>query len=113
MVGETLLAKGDRVAAKPIFERALRWDPSLWQAQARLGRIALEEGRYDDASKYLQAAVRAQPGRQELVGMLGLSEVGRGNEEGARGLLQAAVKSGMRGPALGALARALANPSGP
>ena len=36
-----------------------------------------------------------------------VAEVGRGNRDGARGLLEAAYKSGMRGPGINALARAL------
>jgi len=73
--------------------------------------MALEAGQYDDASRHLQAAVKVQPTRSELIGMLGLSEVGRGNRDGARKLLSAAVKSGIKGPAITALARALSEPS--
>jgi Flp pilus assembly protein TadD len=74
--------------------------------------MALEEGRFEEASASLQRAVQAQPTRVELIGMLGLSEVGRGNRLGAKKLLSAAVKSGLRGPALTALAKALAAPEG-
>jgi hypothetical protein len=73
--------------------------------------LALESGDYLRASQLLQPAVRSQPGRQELVGMLGLAELGRGNREGAQSLLQAAVKNGLNGPVLVALARAMSAPT--
>jgi len=106
--GESLLSRGNRDGARTQFERAVKWRPDMWQAHARLGQMALEEGQYAVASTHLQRAVKAQPKRVELIGMLGLSEIGRGNRDGARSLLQAAVKSNMRGPAITALAKALA-----
>lgn len=112
LVGEAELALGATTTAQGLFERTVRWAPDLWQARARLGRIHLTAGRYDEATRHLQVAVAAQPGREELVGLLGLSEVGRGNRDSARALLKAAVNSGQRGPTLTALARALATPSG-
>ena len=110
-LGEAELALGRRSVAQNLFERTIRWAPDIWQARARLGRMALEAGKYEEASMHLQAAVKFQPSRSELIGMLGLSEVGRGNRDGARKLLSAAVKSGIKGPAIGALARALSEPS--
>ena len=83
----------------------------MWQARARLGRMALEAGKYEEASKHLHGALQAQPGRSELIGLLGLSEVGRGNRDGARKLLSASVKAGIKGPVITALARALSDPS--
>ncbi len=112
IVGESMLALGNRDGAKVYFGRAVKWRPDLWQSHARLGQMALEEGRFEEASASLQRAVQAQPTRVELIGMLGLSEVGRGNRLGAKKLLSAAVKSGLRGPALTALAKALAAPEG-
>ncbi|MEC9391679.1 MAG: tetratricopeptide repeat protein [Myxococcota bacterium] len=112
LVGEAELALGATTTAQGLFERTVRWAPDLWQARARLGRIHLTAGRFDEATQHLQVAVSAQPGREELVGLLGLSEVGRGNRDGARALLKAAVNSGQRGPTLTALARALATPDG-
>jgi Flp pilus assembly protein TadD len=109
-VGETMLAMGNRDGARVQFGRAVKWRPGLWQAHARLGQMALEDGKYAAASTSLQRAVKAQPGRVELIGMLGLSEVGRGNRAGAQKLLSAAVGSGLRGPALTALAKALSVP---
>jgi Flp pilus assembly protein TadD len=110
-LGEAELALGRRSVAQRLFERTLRWAPDIWQARARLGRMALEAGKFEDASRHLQVAVSAQPRRPELIGMLGLSEVGRGNREGARKLLSASVKAGIKGPAITALARALSEPS--
>ena len=107
LLGESELAMGKVGAAKALFERTVRWAPEIWQARARLGRIFLDAGEYNEASKHLQVAVGAQPQRAELVGLLGLAEVGRGNNEGARKLLAAAVRSGQRGPTLTALARAV------
>ena len=109
-LGESMMSRGNRDGAKALFSRAVKWRPNMWQAHARLGQMALEEGRYAEASTHLQIAVKAQPQRVELIGMLGLSEVGRGNREGASKLLKAAVKENLRGPALTALAKALARP---
>ena len=110
--GESLLSRGERKRARILFERAVKWRPDMWQPHARLGQMALEDGQYAEASTHLQVAVTAQPNRVELIGMLGLSEIGRGNQAGARRLLNAAVKSNLRGPAITALARALAIPNG-
>ena len=107
-----MLATGNRDGARTQFERMLKWEPDTWQAHARLGQLALESGDYLQASTHLQKAVKVRPNRVELVGMLGLSEIGRGNREGAQKLLKAAVRSGMRGPALTALAKALSSPGG-
>ena len=111
-LGEAMLANGNRDGARAQFTRLLKWEPGSWQAHARLGQIALETGDFLAASTHLQQAVKQRPDRVELVGMLGLSEVGRGNRDGARKLLKAAVRSGMRGPALTALAKALSGPTG-
>ena len=111
-MGEAMLASGNRDGAKAQFQRTLKWEPERWQAHARLGQLALESGDYLQASTHLQKAVKERPDRVELVGMLGLSEVGRGNRDGAQKLLKAAVRSGMRGPALTALAKALSSPGG-
>lgn len=111
-LGEAMLSSGNRDGARVYFERTLKWQPGTWQAHARLGQIALESGDFLRASTHLQKAVKARPDRVELIGMLGLSEVGRGNREGAQTLLKAAVRSGMRGPALTALAKALSSPGG-
>ena len=111
-LGEAMLATGNRDGARTQFERMLKWEPDTWQAHARLGQLALESGDYLQASTHLQKAVKVRPNRVELVGMLGLSEIGRGNREGAQKLLKAAVRSGMRGPALTALAKALSSPGG-
>lgn len=111
-LGEAMLASGNRDGARTQFLRMLKWEPDTWQAHARLGQIALESGDYTRASTHLQKAVKVRPDRVELVGMLGLSEIGRGNRDGAQKLLKAAVRSGMRGPALTALAKALSSPGG-
>ena len=113
LLGEAELALGQSREAQSLFERTVRWAPDFWQARARLGRMYFSAGRYEEASKHLQVAVKAQPGREELVGLLGLAEVALGNPDGARSLLRAAVKSGQRGPTLTALARALASTKSP
>lgn len=79
--------RGDELeAAERYFRRALRSDPTLFEARIRLGRVLSERGRHDDAATELRAALQAplEPMLEYYAALyLGAALEGRGDASGA------------------------------
>lgn len=80
--GRAYLEEGNLVAARRDFETALRVRPESPAALGGLGRVALAEGRPDEAVEMLEGAVAADPAGTRLYFSLGnaLRQLGRVDE---------------------------------
>jgi hypothetical protein len=72
-----------RDSAVSWYQQALALDPQYPNANRRLGNLALEEQRYDEAIRHLQIAVAAEPTYQATVKGLGLAYMWAGRMEDA------------------------------
>jgi eukaryotic-like serine/threonine-protein kinase len=77
--GQQLLRRRQLGPARAAFEHALELVPASPEAQAGLGRIAFEEGRYGDAVTRLERALRGRPGDAGLRVALGSAYLRNGD----------------------------------
>jgi hypothetical protein len=77
-----------RVQAADLYLRALRSDPHDRTAHQRLGLIAVEEGRFDEAVDHLEAAWQADPDNTTTHKALGLAYVWVGELDRAQQILR-------------------------
>lgn len=71
--GDLQLARGELDAAEADYRQALALIDGLPSAQAGLGQIAMQRGRYADAVKWLESALQQQPQASRLRNALGLA----------------------------------------
>ncbi|MFL6549717.1 MAG: tetratricopeptide repeat protein [Povalibacter sp.] len=73
--------------AKPLLEKLIDEDPTLIEAQLLMARIALEEGRLDDARSRLDAALKATEAQKapplDVYAARAVLDLARGNESAA------------------------------
>jgi tetratricopeptide (TPR) repeat protein len=83
-IGECFRKLNQLDQAKSAFEAAYQLNPEGPAVLARLGEIALEERRFDDAIKYISSALEKQPEANRLHYSLGMAYRGKGDTEKAR-----------------------------
>jgi putative PEP-CTERM system TPR-repeat lipoprotein len=92
-VGEAQLGRGRPLEAANAFAQALKATPGY--APARLGqvRLALAEGRLDDAVALADAVIAAAPKMAEAYVLKAEARLAAGNRDGAKALLQNALQA--------------------
>jgi len=83
-IGECYRSLNQLKQAKSAFENAYQINPEGPAVLARLGEIALEEKRFDDAIKYISSALEKKPEANKLHYSLGMAYRGKGDMEKAR-----------------------------
>jgi tetratricopeptide (TPR) repeat protein len=83
-LGQMYLQSGDLDKARSIFERAKGDKEGQAAALAGLGKVALTAGRYQEATVWLEEALRIAPGASRLRQPLAMAYRGLGDTEKAR-----------------------------
>ncbi len=78
IVGRGLAAKGERLAAVAIFQRALAANPAFAQSHESLGSEYLALGRIDEAAAHFREAIRLDPRAAVAHSNLGLALASQG-----------------------------------
>jgi len=81
--GDALLQKGDRAGAQSKYTAAVKSFPKYAPAIYRLGRMAAEDGKWEDAGKYFTATTVADPQMKEAWRWKGEAELKGGQLEPA------------------------------
>jgi putative PEP-CTERM system TPR-repeat lipoprotein len=91
-IGEAFLASGDTVQAAQAFEAALKAAPDF--APARLGqvRLALREGRVEEAIRIADAVIKAAPQTGDAYALKADALLANGDRDGAKALLRNALQ---------------------
>jgi len=92
-LGEALLAGGDTVGAAKAFEAAVRAAPDYPPARLGQVRLALREGRFDDAIKLADAISKASPATSEALVLKAEALLANGDRDGAKVLLRSALQA--------------------
>ena len=90
-IGEAFLAGGDTVKASQGFDAALKALPDYVPARMGQARLALREGRIDDASKILDGVISASPQSGEAYALKADTLLARNDRDGAKALLRKAL----------------------
>jgi tetratricopeptide (TPR) repeat protein len=83
-IGECYRSLNQPNQAKSAFDAAYQLNPEGPAVLARLGEMALEEKRFDDAIKYISSALKKKPEANKLHYPLGMAYRGKGDMEQAR-----------------------------
>jgi putative PEP-CTERM system TPR-repeat lipoprotein len=92
-VGEAYLATGDPLRAAEAFEGALQVAPDYAPARVGQVRLALREGRIDDAIGLADAALKTEPRLADALVVKADAVLGKGDREGAKALLRQALQA--------------------
>ena len=90
--GTALLTLGHREEAMRCFREELAIDPNEFGSNLYLGVLLNQSQEYKEAMPYLARALQVRPGEPAARYQIVLSEIGMGNLEEARKLLEALVK---------------------
>jgi len=93
-LGSSLEARGDRDGALLAYRAAVDLDRGTGQADAALGRLALEAGGLDEAERHLDAAARAGDDRPSTLAARARLAMRRGRDAEARWLFATALGEG-------------------
>jgi len=91
-IGEAYLATGDTTRAAQAFDAALASVPDYTPARLGQVRLAVREGRLDDAVRIADAVIRASPQSVDAYVLKADALLARGDRDEARGLLQKALQ---------------------
>jgi tetratricopeptide (TPR) repeat protein len=89
-LAEAALREGRVDKAVGLLERSLAGDPELWLTNLVLGRAYLEQRRFHQARVHLRRALDGAEDRGAVLTQLAKAEIGLGDLEAARGLLEEA-----------------------
>jgi putative PEP-CTERM system TPR-repeat lipoprotein len=90
--GVALLTKGDVAPGKAALETALKLQPGDYNANRNLAKLALREGRIDDARRHYQAILKANPRSTRTAIELSELEDAAGNTAAAEAALGDALR---------------------
>ncbi len=71
------------VDARLHYEEALRWDPEFVEAMTNLARVLLAEGRVEEASEWIERALRVRPDYPAIYAVRGLIALANDDAAGA------------------------------
>src|SRR5262252_30126 len=86
-IGEAFLAGGDTAKAAQGFDAALKAVPDYLPARMGQVRLALREGRVDDATKTVDSVISASPQSGEAYALKADALLASGDRDGAKALL--------------------------
>jgi putative PEP-CTERM system TPR-repeat lipoprotein len=92
-VGEAYLADGETQAAAESFDAALKVVPEYPPARLGQVRLALRQGRYEDAARLADGVIKSSPKSAEAYALKADAVLGTGDRAGARTLLQGALQA--------------------
>jgi tetratricopeptide (TPR) repeat protein len=92
LYGRALLGAGDRDHAMRVFRTALEQEPTNFDANLQLGTLYRIEQRFDDAMLYLRRAASVKPDDVGLRHSMAATQLGLGDVEKARELLEGVTK---------------------
>ena len=76
-LGQELVAQGQPQRAKAAFEAAAARDPRLAEVHLALARLAVDDGRWDDAAREVALELAVQPASREGLALLAQIEAAR------------------------------------
>jgi putative PEP-CTERM system TPR-repeat lipoprotein len=95
--GGIMIGKGDLVAARAAFRKALEVNPDFLPAATNLARLAFRDGKADEARKIYQDLLARNPKRADvLLSLADLEQAAGGNADLVRKYLEGAVEAGPR-----------------
>jgi tetratricopeptide (TPR) repeat protein len=93
LYGKALLESGQRAEAMQAFREELAIDPNEFDPNVYLGALLNSEQKYQEAQPYLARALQARPGAPQVLYQIAVAQIGMGNLEQARKILQLLVKN--------------------
>lgn len=93
LLGKALLQSGQRAQAIAAFQQELALDPNEFGPNLYLGSLLNEGQQFKQAMLYLNRALQVRPGSPQVSYQIAVAQIGMGNLESARKMLEALVKA--------------------